>query len=213
MSRNMRYEERFDRIPASAAIRSKQRGLAIAFVFYSPKNKLKMTVNGIPAYCHLLLCEGNPLISAFRPLTINESGSNRVRQAADVFYKNGETETWAFSWAEPKSGAIRFLDGTSIVRWRCAQELQGKSVLINNWIRLTAFMSAARGLCTTQERALIRYHLDHHGCATIGSLINLGGVDCGLMLSEVAAELASGAISCDLASRELKKSTMLTRPS
>ncbi|TCG06568.1 hypothetical protein BZM27_25530 [Paraburkholderia steynii] len=186
------------------AIRSKQRGLTIAFVFYSPKNKKKMTVNGIPAYCHLLLSEGNPLISAFRPLTINEIDSNRVRQAADVFYKNGETETWVFSWGEPKSGAIRFLEKSSNVRWRCAQELEGKNALINNWIRLTAFMSAARGLCTTQERALIRYQMDHHGCATIGSLIDLPGVDCGLMLSEVAAELASGAISCDLESRELK---------
>ncbi|MGF6367925.1 hypothetical protein OKW40_000675 [Paraburkholderia sp. RAU6.4a] len=211
MSRNTQFEDRLERLSASAAIRSSDRGLWIAFAFYSPKNKLKMIVNGIPANCHLLLCEGNPQIVGFRPISLVESGSKRVRQSADVFYQNGETETWVFSWEKPNSGSVSFVEPTSNVRWKCAQELEGKDILIINWIRLRAFMSAARGLSTIGERTLIRHQMDKCECVTIGELIDLPGVDCGLMLSEIATELASGEIVCELEKVELRRGTVLRR--
>ncbi|MGF6981962.1 hypothetical protein QFZ99_001439 [Paraburkholderia atlantica] len=210
MSKNMEFDGCIERVSAAAAIRSKERGLSTVFAYFSPKNKVKMTVYGYPAYGHLILSEGNYTISGYRPITLHESGTRLVRQAADVFFRNGEVETWVFSWAKPKRASLDFVEPVACLRWRHAEELAGKSVLIVNWIRLTAFMSAARGLSTARERIAMFEQMNKRGCVTIGELLALPAVDAGLMLSQVAAELASGSIFCELEKVPLTKATVLT---
>jgi hypothetical protein len=70
MSNTPDFVDRDDRINASEAVRKKEKGLAIAFAFYSPKNKKKITLLGISAYCHAQLCERDPDIVRYEPMRV-----------------------------------------------------------------------------------------------------------------------------------------------
>jgi hypothetical protein len=70
MSNTPDFVDRDDRINASEAVRKKEKGLAIAFAFYSPKNKKKITLLGISAYCHAHLCERDPDIVRYEPMRV-----------------------------------------------------------------------------------------------------------------------------------------------
>jgi len=206
------FVDRNDWINASEAVRKKEKGLAIAFAFYSPKNRKKMTLLGIPAYCHSLLCEGDPDIVHYEPNRLYENRSGRMRQAAEIFYRDGRVETWVFAWEQPKDRTISFKDCRDAVVWKSAEGLENKKILIANWIRLRAFMAAARGLSTLQERRIMHAQLDRRSATTLRDLVFADGADYGLMLAEVASSLAIGRVICDLKNQRLSLTTVIRRP-
>jgi hypothetical protein len=199
-------------INASEAVRKKEKGLAKAFAFYSPKNRKKITLLGVPAYCHTLLCEGDPAIVRYEPIRLYENRSGMMRQAAEMFYRNGRVETWVFAWEEPKDRTILFKDRRDAFLWKSAEGLADKKILIANWIRLRAFMSTARGLSTVQERRIMHSQLDRRSATTLRDLVFADGVDYGLMLAEVALSLALGYVVCDLENGRLCLATVIRRP-
>lgn len=205
------FADRDDRFNASGAVRNKEKGLAIAFAFYSPKNKKKITLLGIPAFCHALLCEADPKIVRYEPRRLYESRSSRMRQAAEVFYRDESVETWVFAWEEPKDHTISFKDLREDVVWKSADGLEDKKILIDNWIRLCAFMAAARGLSTLQERGIMQRLLDRPFATTVRELVCAEGVDYGLMCCEVASSLAMGRVICDLECQRLRLTTVIRR--
>ncbi|MEQ5842908.1 hypothetical protein N0A02_25970 [Paraburkholderia acidicola] len=211
MSGSPNFVDRDDRINASQAVKDKQKGLAMAFAFYSPKNKKKMTLLGIPAYCHTLLCEGNPDIVRFEPNRLIENRSRLLRQAADIFFRDGRVDTWVFAWEQPTDHTISFRDWHDSFVWRTAEGLENKRILISNWIRLRAFMAAARGLSTMQERRIMQAQLDRQSATTWGDLVFAAGADYGLMLCEVASSLAMGRVVCDLEGQRLRLTTVIRR--
>ena len=205
------FADRDDRINAADAVRRKEKGLAIAFAFYSPKNRKKIVLLGIPAYCHALLCEGDPDIDHYEPTRLYENRSRLMRQAADIFYRDGRVETWVFSWEQPKDHTISFSGWSDPVIWKSAEGLDSKKTLIANWIRLCAFMAAARGLSTMQERRIMQRQLDQRSATTWRELVFAEGADYGLMLCEVASSLAMGRAVCDLGNQRLRLGTVIRR--
>ncbi|MFP3564504.1 hypothetical protein [Paraburkholderia sp. SIMBA_030] len=212
MSNSPDFVDRDDRINASEAVRKKEKGLAIAFAFYSPKNKKKMTLLGIPAYCHTLLCEGDPDIVRYEPSRLYENRSRLMRQVADIFYRGGHVETWVFTWEQPKDRTISFSHWRDGFIWKSAEGLENKKILIGNWIRLRAFMAAARGLSTMQERRIMQEQLDRRSTTTLRDLVFAEGADYGLMCCEVASSLALGRVICNLESQRLRLTTVIRRP-
>lgn len=211
MSNSPEFVDRDGWINASEAVRDKRKGLAIAFAFYSPKNKKKMTLLGIPAYCHTLLCEGDPNIVRFEPNQLFESRAGRLRQAADIFYRDGHIETWVFAWALPKDHTISFKNWSDPFVWKSAEVLEERKILIANWMRLRAFMTAARGLSTMQERRIMQQQLDQRPVTTLRDLVFAEGADYGLMLCEVASSLAMGRVACELKNQRLCLATVVRR--
>lgn len=196
----------------SEAVRKKEKGLAIAFAFYAPKNRKKLVLLGIPAFCHTLLCECDPDIARYEPIRLYENRSGRMRQAAQMFYRDGRVETWVFAWEQPKDQAISFKNWNEAVIWKSAEGLENKKILISNWIRLRAFMAAARGLSTLQERRIMHAQLDWHSATTMRNLVFAGGADYGLMAAEVGHALAMRRVISDLENKRLSLSTVIGRP-
>ena len=129
-----------------------------------------------------------------------------------MFYRDGRVETWVFAWEQPKDQAISFKNWNKAVVWKSAEGLENKKILISNWIRLRAFMAAARGLSTLQERRIMHAQLDRQSATTLRNLVFADGADYGLMAAEVAYGLAMRRVISDLENKRLSLTTVIRRP-
>jgi hypothetical protein len=192
-------------------VRSKKRGLRVAFVFYSPKNASKILLLGQPAFCYAMLAEGNTHIARYVPKLIQETGAHQPRQAADMYFRNGELQTWIFAWEPPRRHVPMFETQVCPLIWKTAKDLEKKGVLILNWVRLCSYIARATGIPFLRERTIIYRELQNRREVTLINLVKARGADWGLMLAAVGSELASGQLTCDLETKEFNLLSSLRR--
>lgn len=216
-------------VPVSPAIRNRKKYLSNIWIFESPKNNIRIVVEGDVAFMHLVLLEGDIHIARYNanPDPVSAIVDGEVRQTkldAVVYLHSGHCEWWEFKRAtdatahrvgRAKPQLTAQAQAASIAgvpyRIKTDADLAGKAVRFDNWLLLCAAMTRVRGMSTHHELKVIDQKLNTHEQILFGSLLSDQTIDAALMLGAVAKMLQIGLLVCDLDNELFGPSSYLQR--
>jgi hypothetical protein len=203
-------------VSVSEQQRSRKNHLSNIWVFDSPKNNRRFTVESDVAFMHFILLEGDTTVLRYDPnpegvTVITDGESKQTIPDAAVYFKDGRTEWWKFgrstsnrfdrtknSHASSDASADEIASKNPPYKVVTEKELRYKQIQFENWLLLCAAITRVSQHFTFKEENFLRTQLKNHQELVVSSLLEANGNDPGLMLGVIAKLLQQGVLQTEL---------------
>lgn len=193
------------------------------WIFESPKNGRRLTIDGDLNFMLCVLLEGDPSVAGYKvrpsPFRIPVGGDLvEVCPDLEVERRDGSNEWWEVTRstssrskapAPPSVLAGAAEPGGAVYVKRTERDVAGKAVAFDNWLLLCAAMTRARHYPSHREARVLRGHLDSSGKVSVRELLQQDGIDRALMVATIARFLQAGRVSANLDTRLFSEETLL----
>ena len=211
------------------AIAKRGAHLSGLWIFQSPKNGRRFTLQGDLAYAFAVLAEGDLDIIRYEaePPSVYASIDGEVRQTkldAFVTRRNNAIEWREYKWSSDATPARTGRSGPQLSAQAQAAQAAGvayrvitekdfrqKEILFDNWQFLCAAINRVAGFTASKEIEIFERKFQTHGKLSLGDLLKIDNTDPALILALVAKSLQIGQLRCDLERALLTRSTVLER--
>lgn len=194
------------------------------WIFESPKNSKRLSINGDLNFMLCVLLEGDTSVAGYKvapgPYHIAIDGvSTSVVPDLEIERQTGPIEWWEVKRSQakkhkngaPPSTLARASEITgSLYCDRNDKHVAGKAIAFDNWLLLCAAMTRARHFATHREASVLRRHLSDTGKVSVRELLADSTIDRALMIATVARFLQAGRATADLDNMFFTEDTILT---
>lgn len=186
------------------------------WIFDSPKNEKRISIQGDVAFMHIVLLEGDVSVISYdvepEPVySVIDGETRQTKLDAIVRFRDGHEEWWEFKRSKDIGAGRQGRSKAQLsaqaqaaqvagIKYEIKTEnnLRGREILFDNWLTLCAAMTRARTCATFTEEYQLRRTLNAVRRTTFGSLLSCPDIDPALMIAAVARNLAAGTLKTDL---------------